>query len=301
MTKLKVGAASKSLKSSNASKPSKPIRDAGRKGAVELRDALLYFAPHQASLKRDSKGPLRFRRITSATALREAYDTAPQRSLWLLRSSAALAVLTSFKPRFSRDQRLLCMTSISPSSEDLIGAYFQQWLALSENLAALAPDVLREVVSSAESGERFIAAAFDAASTAIVLYRGNLDRLVIPLAWFANMASGAVVDPAALAVIDYGQTVCLGSFEASADAILYEFDDEYRRAVKRRALAQDTTLGGSLRRLRLQRGLTQDAFPGVPAKTIARIERSEVTKPHHATLAAVAKRLGVSVADLATY
>jgi len=115
------------------------------------------------------------------------------------------------------------------------------------------------------------------------------------------MASGAVADPAALAVIDHGQTVCLGAFEASADAILYEFDDEYRRRVKRRALAQDTTLGGSLRRLRLKRGLTQDAFPGVPAKTIARIERSEVTKPHHATLAAVAKRLGVSVADLASY
>lgn len=133
-------------------------------------------------MKRDSKGPLRYRRITSATALREAYDTAPQKSLWLLRNSAALAVLTSFKPRPSCDQRLLCMTSISPSSEHLIGAYFQQWLALSNDLAALAPDVLREVVSSAESGERLIAAAYDPASAAIVLYRGNLDRLVVPLA-----------------------------------------------------------------------------------------------------------------------
>jgi len=85
-------------------------------------------------------------------------------------------------------------------------------------------------------------------------------------------------------------------------AILCEFDDEYGKTVKRRPpLAQDMSLGGSLRRLRLQRGLTQHDFPGVTAKTIARIERGAVARPLSATLAAVAKRLDVAVAELATY
>jgi len=294
MAELKAKTAAKSFRPSNFSKPS---HAAGRRGAAQSPDSSVYFAPHQPSLH----GSQRFRRITSAATVREAYDTAPPKSLWLILSSAALAVLTSVKPQSSRDQRLLCLTSISPSSQHLIGAYFQPWLALSEDLAALEPDVLREVVRSADSRDRIIAAAYDAESAAIVLYRGNLDRIVVPLAWFASMASGAVADPAKLAVIDYGQTVSLGAFEASTDAILYEFDDEYRKTMRRRALAQDMSFGGSLRRLRLQRGLTQHDFPGVTAKTIARIERGAVATPHAATLAVVAKRLDVAVADLATY
>jgi len=71
--------------------------------------------------------------------------------------------------------------------------------------------------------------------------------------------------------------------------------------VKRIAMAQDTTLGGLLRRLRLQRGLTQDEFPGVTAKTIAHIERGEVATPHRTTLVAGAKRLDVLVHDLRSY
>ncbi len=294
MAKLKARAAAKSSRPSN---PSQLSREAGRRGAAQSSDSSVYFAPHQPSLHESQ----RFRRISSAATVREAYDTAPPKSLWLMLSSAALAVLTSLKPQSSRDQRLLCLTRIAPSSEHLIGAYFQQWLALSEDLAALEPDVLQEVVRSANSRDRIIAAAYDAESAAIVLYRGNLDRIVVPLAWFANKASGAVADPAKLAVIDHGQTVSLGAFEASTDAILYEFDDEYRKTVKRRTLAQDMSLGGSLRRLRLQRGLTQHDFPGVTAKTIARIERGAVAKPHAATLAIIVKRLDVVVADLATY
>jgi len=136
------------------------------------------------------------------------------------------------------------------------------------------------------------------ATADVVLYRGNLDRIVVSLAWFANMASGAVADPAKLAVIDHEQTVSLGAFKASTDAILYEFDDEYRKTVKRRTLAQDMSLGGSLRRLR---GLTQHDCPGVTAETIARIERGAITTPHATTLAVIAKRLDVVVADLATF
>jgi transcriptional regulator with XRE-family HTH domain len=51
----------------------------------------------------------------------------------------------------------------------------------------------------------------------------------------------------------------------------------------------------------MQRQLTQRDFPGIPAKTLARIERGEVAKPHNDTLEAIAKQLGVLVEDLPTY
>ena len=57
----------------------------------------------------------------------------------------------------------------------------------------------------------------------------------------------------------------------------------------------------SLRRLRLMRGLSRDDFPGVAAKTIARIERGEVERPREETLHRIAQRLGVAPADITTY
>jgi transcriptional regulator with XRE-family HTH domain len=63
----------------------------------------------------------------------------------------------------------------------------------------------------------------------------------------------------------------------------------------------DRSLGGALRRLRLQKGLRQSDFPGVTAKEIARIERGEVKKPHQQTLAEIAKRMGVSADEISTY
>jgi hypothetical protein len=57
--------------------------------------------------------------------------------------------------------------------------------------------------------------------------------------------------------------VRLDAYEAATDAILYEFDEAYRRRAKRRRLVQDRSLGGALRRLRLQKGLRRADFPGI--------------------------------------
>ena len=84
-----------------------------------------------------------------------------------------------------------------------------------------------------------------------------------------------------------------GDYEAAADAILYEFDEEYRTRAKKRL--RDKSLGGAIRRLRLQKGLRQSDFPGISAKEIARIEKGLVKEPHAATLSIIAERTGVSV------
>jgi len=90
--------------------------------------------------------------------------------------------------------------------------------------------------------------------------------LVVPLTWFRVRPDGPRPDLSDLAVTDFGQTIRLGEYEAATDAILYEFDDDSRWWAKKRQLATDRSLGGALRRLRLQKGLRQSDFPSLTAK-----------------------------------
>ena len=102
-------------------------------------------------------------------------------------------------------------------------------------------------------------------------------------------------------VADYGYTLKFGDYEAAADAVLYEYDPQFRRRLKRRRVAEEQTLGASIRRLRMQRQLTRDDFSGIDPKTLARIENGQVRKPHPETLAVIAKRLGVSSQALESF
>jgi hypothetical protein len=47
--------------------------------------------------------------------------------------------------------------------------------------------------------------------------------------------------------------------------------------------------------------LKRSDFPSLSAKTIARIERNEIDKPHGTTLAAIADRLGVAPDEIGDY
>ena len=96
---------------------------------------------------------------------------------------------------------------------------------------------------------------------------------------------------------DYGDTIRFGDYEATAEAILYEQDPEYRRRAKKVRRAEDQTFGGSLRRLRLQRGLRRSEL-GISEKEVARLERGEIGKPHEGTLAILAKHLGVRTNEI---
>ena len=121
------------------------------------------------------------------------------------------------------------------------------------------------------------------------------------LTWFTVGPAGPKPNFGQLAFIDGGQTVRLGNYEAAVDAILYEFDPQYRRRAKQRLVEREHSLGGALRRLRLKKGLRQNDFASVGPKVIARIERGEVKKPHQKTLTLIAKRLGVSYSEIAGY
>lgn len=118
---------------------------------------------------------------------------------------------------------------------------------------------------------------------------------------FEPSGDGVTPDFGALSFTDCGHTVAMGDYEASADAILYETDEDYRRKLNKERRRSERSFGASLRRLRLQRRLKRSDFPDVSSKTIARIERGDVERPRGKTLDAIAKRLRVAPDQIETY
>lgn len=125
--------------------------------------------------------------------------------------------------------------------------------------------------------------------------------MVTPLSIFQRSGDGTEPDFARLRLTDHGRTVALGDYEASADAILYELDPQYRRRLNKQRRQSERTFGAALMRLRKQRRLKRSDFGPVSAKEIARIECNEVAKPHAKTLESIAAQLGVRVNEIADY
>jgi hypothetical protein len=195
-----------------------------------------------------------------------------------------------------RRDRLLLLSRIEQATRESVERLFDAVV-----VAEPSPDLV-EILRADNRDELFVRASYDPVAEHIVIHRGDLSTLVVPLRWFTPTAHGPKPDPARVRVIDGGQTLALGDYEAAADAILYEFDPDFRRRAKERAVARDRSLGGSLRRLRLQKGLARSDFaPTLSAKTVARIERGEIEKPHKATLDCLAKKLGVRIDEIASY
>ncbi|MEZ4651763.1 MAG: helix-turn-helix transcriptional regulator [Candidatus Eisenbacteria bacterium] len=150
-----------------------------------------------------------------------------------------------------------------------------------------------------EARDLFIGGCFDETTDCLVLVRGDLRRIVVPLRSF-EARTETRPDPNRLRFLDCGQTVALGDYEAAADAVLYERDPEYRRRLHARRRREDQGFGPSLRRLRTQRGLSRDDFDGVSAKTIARVERGEM-EPGPRARQAIVDRLGMSIEEIRAY
>jgi hypothetical protein len=239
-------------------------------------------------------------RLRTESEIRNALERSGRRAVWVAPSVAAVQLLLAALAGHSKgDQRLLSLEPANGERHSLLHAIFRFVVSADEGIRLLRVDELADVLGAANREDLFVGVA--AADAAVVLYRGNLEPMVVPLAWFRTRPGGPKPDTANLAITDSGQTVRLGEFEAATDAILYEFDVAYRRRAKKREVERDNSFGGALRRLRLQKGLRRNDFGGVTAKEIARIERGEVKKPRPRTVAILAKRLGVPAKQVATY
>ena len=219
----------------------------------------------------------------------------PRRLAW---PSAELAALRRWgRPR----DRILVLRPLDHYRHELLSAWFDAVVTAGEALRQLEPTVLRDVLEAPNRAALLIGAASSMVDRFVVLYRATLERLAVPFDWFAGAPGAPRADFADVEVVDHGQALRLGEYEATTDAILYDFDPEYRRRAKEREVRLDPSFGGSLRRLRLLRGVPRDGFPGVSAKEIARIERGEVARPHADTLRRIAARLGVRPDEIETY
>ena len=196
---------------------------------------------------------------------------------------------------------LLTLEPPRPESVPALSGLFERVIGASSGYSWLPVEELMTVVSGKDASDRFIGGAADRQSETLALVRGNLATLVVPFSYFTESGDGTRPDFGNLSFADYGLTVALGAYEASSDGILYEFDAAYRQKLNKERRQNERTFGAALRRLRLQRGLKQGDFAPLTAKTIARIERGEVEKPHGKTLQTIAQRLGVNADQIETY
>lgn len=203
--------------------------------------------------------------------------------------------------RGARMGKLLTLEPPRPESVPSLTGIFERVIGAIPGYRWLPLEELPTALSGKDAADRFIGGAADAGSKTLALVRGNLATLVVPFVYFKASGDGTRPDFSRLSLADYGLTIALGEYEAAADGILYEFDPAYRQRLRKEQLASDRSFGASLRRLRLQRRLKRTDFPGIASKTIARIERSEVEKPHGKTLETIANRLGVSAEQIENY
>jgi len=189
-----------------------------------------------------------------------------------------------------------------PEAESLpaLGDCFRE-VIFSLNDGFLPLEELGEVLTAEERENLFIGGTLNSKSETITLWRGNLSSLTVPLSAFEPSGNGTKPDFSRFSIADYGHTLKFGDYEAASDAILYEFDPEYRREQAKHRLASEKSFGASLRRLRKQLRLRREDFAPLSPKTIARIEQGKVERVHERTLATIAKKLGVKPDEIKDY
>ena len=243
--------------------------------------------------------------VHSRRALVKALCRASPSVLWVAAMpGAADALLQEALLLPSRRRRLgALLTWHKPRAESIqpLGDLFEPFVWSPGEFALLPIGELAEVLRDDKRADLFIGGYADETNQSLTLVRGDLRRLSVSLSIFPSCATSVAPDPSRLSVTDSGNTVRLGDYEAAADAILSEADPDYRNRLVAKRRAEETTFGACLRRLRFMRGLRQNDFGEVAAKTIARIERGETAAPHGRTLDAIAARLAVQPHEITSY
>ena len=197
---------------------------------------------------------------------------------------------------------LFAIVPIDAETRPVLDGVFQNVVGGSPAFKALTEEQLAEVMGlkREERLDVFIGGCLHQALGALVLVRGNLETIVVPLSMFGS--SGKVTpDFARFEIGDYGHTIRFGEYEATADIVLWEVDREYRASAKAKQRENESSFGASLRRLRKQKRLSQDDFAPITRRTISRLEKGDVATPHGATLNRLAEVLGVKPEEILTY
>ncbi len=141
---------------------------------------------------------------------------------WLVPDARWLDVVLRIGGGRRSDQRLLVPAPIDAITTTALHALFTRVVSQPEGGHLLPADELAAVLSDAKPDESFIGGYVHHATAMVVLYRGELSSLVVPLDWFANPHT-VRADPDDFEIVDWGHGVRLGEFEAGSDAVLYDF------------------------------------------------------------------------------
>lgn len=242
------------------------------------------------------------------TEILGALKSASIDSLWISSTSQMTDALLRAITRASthnvshRWGRLLTLESPQPNTVPFLRSLFENLIGESSRFKWIPLEQLAEVLAGdgADARDVFIGGVIDTSFGLVTLVRGSFERITVPLSIFR--ASGtSTPDFSRFEVDDYGHAVRFGEYEASAHFILYEVDPEYRKRMKKKQRAEESSFGASLRRLRILKGIPQSGFSGLSAKTIGRIESGLVFKPQGATLQTISRTLGVAPEDIESY
>ncbi len=240
--------------------------------------------------------------VSSVAQLRNCVAHATRDSLWVSYASDLTEALVR---NASADQPFLGLGlfihSLDMKTVPALSSFFRR-IAFTMDGGFIPSAELAEVLAAENRDDLFIGGSVNHATETITFWRGNLKSLTVPFSTFEKSGDGTEPDFDKFAVIDCGQTVKLGDYEAAVDAILYEYDPEYRRRISKQRMQEDQSFGASLRRLRKQRGLRREDFePDLSAKTIARIEQGKVKRIHKRTLNVLAEYLSVEPYEIASF
>ncbi|HWE87262.1 MAG TPA: helix-turn-helix transcriptional regulator [Terracidiphilus sp.] len=190
---------------------------------------------------------------------------------------------------------------ISNARPSLIPAFEKRFSAVAFPTTVLKKEELAEIWNLPDRRDRFIGGTVDEGSKTITLWRGNFESITVPFDAFHPTANGVRPDFKRFSVLDYGQTLKFGEYESDTEPVFYEYAADFRKRLKQKRIAEEKTLGASIRRLRRQRRMTRDDFGDIDGKTIARIEHGQTKTPQAATLEAIARALGVRRDELGEY
>jgi DNA-binding Xre family transcriptional regulator len=240
--------------------------------------------------------------VSSVSGLRNSVEHASKDSVWVSYASDLTAALVKrASPVPSTLGVGVFIHALDMKTIPVLTSLFRR-IAFSVDGGFIPAGELAEVLEAENRANLLIGGFVNNAMQTITLWRGNLEALTVPFSTFEKSGDGTEPDFNAFSVIDCGQTVKLGDYEAAVDALLYEYDPEYRRAMSKKRLQDDQSFGASLRRLRKQRGLRREDFePDVSAKTVARIEQGKVTRIQKTTLESLAKHLSVEPQEIQTF
>jgi len=241
--------------------------------------------------------------LASRGDIRRVVPQAKRGDLWIVSSQHYMEHLLKaiHWPLSNRLGDLLVLDTLRYAMVEALHSIFYHIALTGDKQTVLPCEQLVTVLLSDEKKDLFISGVIDETSETLTLWRGDRTSMVVPLSTFRPTGLGVHPDWNRFEIIDFGQTLQFGDYQAGSDAVLYEFDIEYRRRLNLSRRNREKGFGPGLRRLRKQRGLRRNQFPGLNAKTVARIERGEVTDVHTRTRNILADRLGVPSEEIESY